>query len=306
MSAVIEATDLSKWFGEVVAVNNLQVSIGPGVTGLLGPNGAGKTTFIKLALGIYRPSRGNIRLFGEAPRNNLPLLRRIAYCPESDTFHEGATGYEFVYWLARYSGLTARAARAGSLECIEQVGMTARMHDPIGAYSRGMRQRIKIAQALVSKPDLLFLDEPLAGLDPRGREQMYSLVRAIGDEGRTVIMSSHILYEIERVTSKVVLLHNGAILADGRVRDIREMIDEHAHAVTVECGDPRELAEHFVADEATLAVNFEGRTLTIQTRDPNGFYHKLNALILAGEIEVTAFHCPDDNLQSVFHYLLEK
>jgi ABC-2 type transport system ATP-binding protein len=306
MSAVIEATDLSKWFGEVVAVNNLKVSIGPGVTGLLGPNGAGKTTFIKLALGLYRPSRGRIALFGEAPRNNLPLLRRIAYCPESDTFYEGSTGYDFVYWLARYSGLAGKAAAASTKEAIELVGMTARMNEPIGAYSRGMRQRIKIAQTLVTKPELLFLDEPLAGLDPRGREQMYSLVRHLGEEGRTVIMSSHILYEIERVTSKVVLLHNGTILADGQVRDIREMIDEHPHAVTVECSDPRGIAEQFVGDASTLTVSFEGDEVTVQTRDPNGFYQKLNAIILEGRIRVSAFRCPDDNLQSVFRYLLEK
>jgi ABC-2 type transport system ATP-binding protein len=306
MSAVIEANDLSKWFGEVVAVNNLRVSIGPGVTGLLGPNGAGKTTFIKLALGLYRPSRGKITLFGEAPRNNLPLLGRIAYCPESDTFYEGARGYDFVYWLARYSGLTAKAARKATAESIEQVGMTGRMNDPIGSYSRGMRQRIKIAQALCTNPELLFLDEPLAGLDPRGRESMYSLVRRIGEEGRTVIMSSHILYEIERVTSKVVLLHHGTILADGQVRDIRGMIDEHPHAVTVECNDCRRLAEHFVGDASTLSVHFEGQEVTVQTRDPNGFYQKLNRLILDDGIEVSAFRCPDDNLQSVFQYLLEK
>lgn len=303
---VLSADSLSKWFGEVVAVNNLRVSIGPGVTGLLGPNGAGKTTFIKLALGLYRPSRGTISLFGEAPRNNIAVLSRIGYCPESDTFFDGSTGYDFVYWLARYSGLTAKAARKASLECIELVGMTARMDDPISAYSRGMRQRVKIAQSLVTKPDLIFLDEPLAGLDPEGRELMYALIRRMGEEGRAVLMSSHILYEIERVTSKVVLLHNGTILADGQVRDIREMIDEHPHAVTVECRDARRFAELFVADGGTLTVSFESSTVTIQTRDPNGFYTKLNRLVLDDDLGVTSFKCPDDNLQAVFQYLLEK
>ncbi len=303
---VLEAASLSKWFGEVVAVNNLRVSIGAGVTGLLGPNGAGKTTFLKLALGLYRPSRGRIALFGESPRNNVKLLKRIGYCPESDTFFDGSTGYDFVYWLARYSGLTAKAARKASLESIDLVGMTSRMHDPVTAYSRGMRQRVKIAQALVTQPDLVLLDEPLAGLDPEGRELMYDLIRRMGNEGRAVIMSSHILYEIERVTSKVVLLHNGTILADGQVRDIREMIDEHPHAVTVECRDPRRLAEFFVGDAGTLTVTFEGPLVTIQTRDPNGFYAKLNRLVLEDGLAVTSFRCPDDNLQAVFRYLLEK
>lgn len=303
---VLEAANLSKWFGEVVAVNNLRVTIGTGVTGLLGPNGAGKTTFLKLALGLYRPSRGRIALFGETPRNNVKLLKRIGYCPESDTFFDGSTGYDFVYWLARYSGLTAKAARKASLESIDLVGMTSRMHDPVTAYSRGMRQRVKIAQALVTQPDLVLLDEPLAGLDPEGRELMYDLIRRMGNAGRAVIMSSHILYEIERVTSKVVLLHNGTILADGQVRDIREMIDEHPHAVTVECRDPRRLAEFFVGDAGTLTVTFEGPLVTIQTRDPNGFYAKLNRLVLEDGLVVTSFRCPDDNLQAVFRYLLEK
>lgn len=303
---VLEAVNLSKWFGEVVAVNNLRVSIGAGVTGLLGPNGAGKTTFIKLALGLYKPSRGRIALFGEPPRNNVRLLNRIGYCPESDTFFDGSTGYDFVYWLARYSGLTPKAARKASLESIELVGMTSRMHDPVTAYSRGMRQRVKIAQALVTQPDLILLDEPLAGLDPEGRELMYDLIRRMGREGRAVIMSSHILYEIERVTSKVVLLHNGAILADGQVRDIREMIDEHPHAVTVECRDPRKFAEFFVGDAGTLTVTFEGSGVTIQTRDPNGFYTKLNRLVLEEGLAINSFRCPDDNLQAVFRYLLEK
>lgn len=305
MTTAIEATELSKWFGEVVALNNLRVRIGPGVTGLLGPNGAGKTTFMKLALGLYRPSRGRITVFGETPRNNLGLFRRIGYCPESDTFHEGASGYEFVYWLTRHAGLTSKAARAATMEAIELVEMTERCRDPISTYSRGMRQRIKIAQALTTQPELLFLDEPLAGLDPRGREQMYALVRRLGDEGRTVVMSSHILYEIERVTSKVVLLHHGTILADGQVRDIREMIDEHPHAVTVECREPRRLAAYFSQDETTLSIAFAEGAVTIQTRDPGGFYQKLNRLILEDGVTVGSFRCPDDDLQSVFQYLLK-
>ncbi len=306
MSAVIEANELSKWFGEVVAVNNLKVNIGPGVTGLLGPNGAGKSTFIKLALGLYSPSRGRIAVFGEAPRNNLRLFGRIGYCPESDTFPEGLSGYRFVYGLARYSGFAGRGARAAAIDALERVGLADRMHDPVAAYSRGMRQRVKIAQALLGDPDLLFLDEPLAGLDPQGREHMYDLIRRLGDAGKTVIMSSHILYEIERVTRKVVLLHNGTILADGQVRDIRELIDEHPHAVTVRCSDPRGLAERYLADPETLSVTFDDGAVTVQTRDPNGFYRKLNDIVLERRIEVSSFHCPDDNLQAVFRYLLEK
>lgn len=306
MTAVIEADGLSKWFGEVVAVNNLKVTIGPGVTGLLGPNGAGKTTFLKLALGLYRPSRGQITIWGESPRNNLALYRRLGYCPESDTFHEGASGYEFLYWLAGYAGLRGANARRTVAEALERVGLGERGKDPITAYSRGMRQRVKIAQALLGDPDLIILDEPLAGLDPEGREHMYALVRELGEAGKTVIMSSHILYEIERVTSKVVLLYGGTILADGEVRDIRELIDEHPHAVTVHCADPRGVASRVVGDGQTLNVTFDNGTVTIQTRDPNGFYQKLNELVLEDRYGIDRFHCPDDDLQSVFRYLMEK
>ena len=156
MNPVIEARAVSKWFGEVVAVNNLEVAIDPGITGLLGPNGAGKSTFIKLALGLHAPSRGEIRVLGGAPRNNMDVLRRIGYCPEIDHFYENTTGYEFVYWLCRYWGMSGRAARNAAGEACDIVRMTGRMHDPIEEYSKGMRQRVKIAQAIACHPELLF------------------------------------------------------------------------------------------------------------------------------------------------------
>ncbi|HQH68972.1 MAG TPA: ABC transporter ATP-binding protein [Candidatus Hydrogenedentes bacterium] len=304
MSAIIEAQGLSKWFGEVVAVNNLDVSIEPGVTGLLGPNGAGKSTFIKLALGLYSPSRGTMSVFGEPPRNNLRVLRRIGYCPEFDRFPENTTGYEFVYWLNRFYGMTGAEATRRAEEACERVKMTDRMDDLIETYSRGMRQRIKIAQALAPSPELLFLDEPMAGLDPEGREEMFALIRELGENGRAVIVSSHILYEIERVTSHVVLLHNGCILARGRVHDMRELIDEHPLAVTVGCGSPRDLARHFAEDGATLSIEFEDGRVTVRTRDPNGFFEKLNRLVADKAVDVTSFACADADLQSVFQYLV--
>ena len=304
MSAVIEAKELSKWFGEVVAINNLDLVIGPGVTGLLGPNGAGKPTFIKVALGLYRPSRGAIRVLGEAPRGNLNILRRIGYCPETDKFYDNMTGFEFLYWMNRYWGMDRRSAGRAAEEACDLVRMTARMDDFIETYSRGMRQRIKLAQALATHPDLLLLDEPMAGLDPQGREEMFALIRALGEAGRTVIVSSHILYEIERVTNNVVLLHNGRILARGEVRHIRELIDEHPHAVTIECPEPRTLAGWFVGDASTLSVEFADGAVTIRTSDPNRFYQKLNGLIADGTVQVRSIRCPDDNLQSVFDYLV--
>jgi ABC-2 type transport system ATP-binding protein len=306
MDPIIEARDLSKWFGEVVAVNNLQLTIGPGITGLLGPNGAGKTTFIKLALGLYAPSRGVIRVFGETPRNNLAILTRIGYCPEADKFYDTMTGYEFVYWMNRFWGMSPAAAHKKAEESLDRVKMSDRMDDLIAEYSRGMRQRIKIAQALAPDPEMLFLDEPMAGLDPEGREELFALIRSMGDEGLSVIFSTHILYEVERVTNQVVLLHNGCVLAQGDVRQIRDLIDEHPHAVTIACTDPHQAASHFISDSAILGVEFSDGSVTIRTRDPNAFYQRLNEYIVNEGVTVTSIRCPDDNLQSVFDYLVKK
>ncbi len=303
MNPVIEARAVSKWFGEVVAVNNLEVAIDPGITGLLGPNGAGKSTFIKLALGLHAPSRGEIRVLGGAPRNNMDVLRRIGYCPEIDHFYENTTGYEFVYWLCRYWGMSGRAARNAAGEACDIVRMTGRMHDPIEEYSKGMRQRVKIAQAIACHPELLFLDEPMNGLDPQGRDEMYTLIQRLGDSGLSVVVSSHILYEIERITDNVVLLFNGALIAQGRVRDIRELIDKHPHTIGVKSTEPRGLAAEFVRDPATLGVEVKADTVTIRTTDPNGCYEKLNGLVVADRCGITGIECADDSLQSVFDYL---
>ena len=302
---IIEAVELSKWFGEVVAVNHLDLEVAQGVTGLLGPNGAGKTTLIRLILGLYEPSRGTIRVYGEAPRNNLDVLRRIGYCPELDRFFENMTGLEFVRWLCRYSGMARLEADAAACRACEIVSMSHRMDDPITTYSQGMRQRIRIAQSIAHEPDLLILDEPMSGLDPEGREDMFALIRELGESGRSVIVSSHVLYEIERVTSNIILLHGGSVLAQGTVRDIRELIDEHPHAVTIECEEPHRFAEHFAKDASTLSLDFEGTSVCVRTGDPTAFYEKLNLVVLDDSIVVTSIQCADDNLQSVFDYLVK-
>jgi ABC-2 type transport system ATP-binding protein len=305
MSIVIEAEGLSKWFGEVVAVNNVGVTIEEGVTGLLGPNGAGKSTFIKLCLGLYKPSRGTLSVFGERPRNNLDVLQRIAYCPETNSFYDSVSGFEFVYWLTRQRGLGAAAANKAAGEACERVRMADRMNDLIGTYSTGMRQRIKLAQAIACESDLMFLDEPMSGLDPKSREETYAIIRELGSEGRTVIVSSHILYEVERVTNNIVVLHNGQVLARGHVRDIRGLIDEHPHAVTVESPQVRAIAEAFVGEPSTLSVDFVGGGVTIRTSDPNHFYKKLNDMALDRDLAIESIRCPDDSLQAVFDYLVK-
>jgi ABC-2 type transport system ATP-binding protein len=302
---VVTTREASKWFGEVVAVNRLDLDIAAGVTGLLGPNGAGKTTLIRLILGLYSPSRGMVSVFGEDPRNNLGVLKRVGYCPELDRFFENMSGLAFVRWLCRYQGMGRREADRAARQACGRVGMAKRMDDRIETYSQGMRQRIRIAQAIAHDPELLILDEPMSGLDPEGREEIFRLVVGLGESGRTVIVSSHVLYEIERVTNDIVLMLGGRILAQGSVRHIRELIDEHPHTVRIQCSEPRVVARRFAADDSTLGLDVEGTSLCIRTADPAGFYKGLNDLVISDEIEVSSIDCPDDNLQSVFDYLVK-
>jgi ABC-2 type transport system ATP-binding protein len=305
MSApIIEAKSLSKWFGEVVALNNVDVEIGPGVTGLLGPNGAGKSTFMKLTLGLYQPSRGYLKVLGEAPRNNANILERIGYCPETDNFYDNTTGYEFVYHMNRHWGMTKKEADTAARHAIDLVHLTDRMDDLIDEYSKGMRQRIKIAQALASEPDLLLLDEPMNGLDPKGREEMFGLVKRLGEEGYSVIISSHILYEVERVTDNVVFIYNGALLANGRVQDIRDLLDDHPRTIKVETPDPRALAVDFFGVDSILSIEFDEKLLTMRTREPNTCFDMLNAVAINERVPITSITCTDDDLQSVFDYLV--
>ena len=306
MNTILETEGLSKWFGEVIAVNNLNISLEQGVTGLLGPNGAGKSTFLRLAIGLFKPSRGHIHLYGQPPRNNLPVMQRIGYCPENDAFYDGMSGYEFVFWLNRYYGMKRRDARAAALDALERVSMSDRMKDKVSTYSKGMRQRTKIAQAIALDPELLVLDEPMQGLDPEGREDMFKMIRELGDSGRSVLMSSHILYEIERITDNVLLLHQGSVLAHGPVRHIRDLIDEHPHAVTVVGEDVRAVADAFVTDESTTSIEFNGKQVIIRTKDPNAFYQKLNDIILDDALSIETIQCADDNLQSVFGYVVHR
>jgi ABC-2 type transport system ATP-binding protein len=306
MSTIVETAGLSKWYGQVIGVNDITLEIGSGITGLLGPNGAGKTTLLNLMVGLLKPSSGSMKVLGEPVWNNPDLNRRIGYCPEQDAFYYNMTGLQFVINMAMLDGYSRKEAENRALETIEIVDLLENKDRKIGAYSKGMRQRIKVAQSLIHDPELLFLDEPLNGMDPIGRRSSIKLVRELGKNGKSVIVSSHILYEIEAMTNSILLINNGRILAEGNVHEIRELIDEHPHNVYIRCSKPRLLASILVnyEDVASVKLGAEDDTLVIETVKPDDLYSRLPEIILENDIKVEDLHSPDDNLQAVFRYLV--
>jgi ABC-2 type transport system ATP-binding protein len=301
------ATDhLSKWYGQVIGLNDVTLTVPPGITGLLGPNGAGKSTFMKLITGQLKPSKGRIEVLGEPIWRNPALYARIGFCPEQDAFYERMTGLDWVTALVRLNGVDESAAKVLAASALERVDLSAAANKKIGAYSKGMRQRVKLAQALVHDPELLILDEPLSGMDPLARRKTIRLIREWGRAGRSVIVSSHILHEIESMTSNILLINQGRILAEGNVHQIRDLIDEHPHTVYIKADQPRALAREFLAQDDVLSLRFEDNAVVVQTATPDLFYARLTGLAAAGEFgtihEVTS---PDDNLQAVFQYLVK-
>jgi ABC-2 type transport system ATP-binding protein len=303
---VITAEHVSKWYGQVSGLNDVILKVPPGITGLLGPNGAGKSTLMKLVTGQLRPSKGVVTVLGEPIWHNPPIFSRIGFCPEQDAFYERMTGIEWVSALVSLNGVGETAAREMSARALETVGLTDVANKRIAAYSKGMRQRVKLAQAIAHDPELLILDEPLSGMDPIVRRKMIRLIKDWGRSGKSVLVSSHILHEIESMTPNIVLINQGRILAEGNVHQIRDLIDEHPHTVYVKADDTRQLARRFLADDDVLSLRFEEGAVVVQTARPDIFYTRLTELAASGELgtihEVTS---PDDNLQAVFQYLVK-
>ena len=307
MSALVHAEHVSKWYGQVNGLNDVTVSIPPGITGLLGPNGAGKSTFMKLMTGQLKPSQGTIRVLGEPIWGNPSVYDRIGFCPEQDAFYERMTGLEWVTSLVRLNGLSDAEADAAARRAIERVDLTAAMDKKIGAYSKGMRQRIKLAQSLVHDPELLILDEPLTGMDPLMRRKTIRLIKDWARAGKHIIVSSHILHEIESMTSNILLINNGRIVAEGNVHQIRGLIDTHPHTVYVRGADPRALARQFLAADDVLSLKFEPGAVVVETSRPDAFYARLTDLAATGEAgTIDEVQSPDDNLQAVFKYLVKQ
>ena len=307
-ASIVTADHVSKWYGQVIGLNDISVSVPPGITGLLGPNGAGKSTFMKLITGQLRPSKGEVKVLGEPIWRNPHLYFQIGFCPEQDAFYERMTGLEWVKALVRLNGLSDKEADDAARRALTAVDLMDAADKKIGAYSKGMRQRINMAQALVHDPQLLILDEPRSGMDPLGRRKTIRLIREWGRAGKSIIVSSHILHEIESMTSNILLINNGRILAEGDVHHIRDLIDEHPHTVYVRAEDPRRIAREFInaTDDDVRSLKFEPNAVVVETGKPDAFYARLTTMAASGEFgaieEVTS---PDDNLQAVFQYLVK-
>lgn len=303
---VIAAERLSKWYGQVIGVNDVSIDMAPGITGLLGPNGAGKSTFMKLVTGQLKPSQGQLRVLGEPIWDNPALFARVGFSPEQDCFYEHMSGRAWLTSLLRLNGLDETAAAHAATRALETVDLLEAADKRIGAYSKGMRQRVKLAQAIAHEPELLILDEPLIGMDPLARRRTIRLIRDWARQGRSVLVSSHVLHEIEAMTSTIVLIHQGRILAEGDVHHIRDLIDEHPHTVSIKAQRTRELAQAFLGLDHVSSLRFDGDRVVIQTARPDAFYTWLTAMAASGECgdihEVTS---PDDNLQAVFQYLVK-
>ena len=302
---IVQAEHLSKWYGQVSGLNDVTVSIPPGITGLLGPNGAGKSTFMKLMTGQLRPSQGTIRVMGTALWDTPSAYARVGFCPEQDAFYERMTGREWVAALATLNGFSDAEADAAARRALEIVDLTDAGEKKIGAYSKGMRQRVKLAQALVHDPELLILDEPLSGMDPLGRRRTIRLIRDWAKQGCSILVSSHILHEIESMTANILLINNGRILAEGDVHHIRDLIDGHPHSVCIRARDPRLLAREFLNHDDVISLRFEAGAVVVETSRPDEFYARLTALVAAGEGGIEELTSPDDNLQAVFKYLVK-
>ncbi len=305
MSAIVEAQGVMKWYGEVLGLNGFSAAFNEGITGLVGPNGAGKSTLFKLLIGQLRASHGTLRVLGQDPWNNVALKRKVGYCPESNQLYGWLTGQQFVETLLRLDGMAAGDARKAATESLAFVGLTAAKDRLLRGYSRGMRQRAKLAQALAHGPELLILDEPLSGADPMARVQILRAITEFAKRGGHVIMSTHVLYEVERVTSNIVLIHNGKAIASGDLHAIRALIDEHPHAVRIATTRPRDLAQALAGLDHVVSVEFpDAETLLVRTRKPDAFYKELPALVVDRGLDVRGLESPDDSLEAVFRYLV--
>jgi ABC-2 type transport system ATP-binding protein len=303
-AVTIEAVNVSRWYGNVVAVNDVSFSLGPGITGLLGPNGAGKSTILHMAAGFLRPSKGTVRVAGKPAWRDHEMYAGVGFLPEKEAVYPFLTGYQFVLLNAKLYGLSdpAEATR----RAIQAVDMEAAQERRLGGYSKGMKQRLKIAAAIVHDPQILLLDEPFNGTDPAQRLQMMDHLRRMADEGCTIVFSSHILDEVERLAPNVLVIVAGRLVASGDFRAIRRLMTDRPHTFTVQSSDNRRFAVALVADESVFGVELGDEQLTVRTSQFADFTRAAPKIARAENITIQELLPTDESLESVFSYLVKR
>jgi len=295
---------VSKSYGRIHALSDITIGLSGGVTGILGMNGAGKSTLFKLLMGKLRPSAGEVKIFGMDPWKNPTPYAHVGFVPEHEKMHDWMTALDFVSTFARLHGMTRSEADTEAKRVLNFVGLGDVMNKEIGRFSKGMRQRTKIAHALVNDPKLIVLDEPLQGCDPLARTTIMNVIRELGKLGRTVLVSSHILSEIERITEQIIILHQGKLVALGNLHAIRERLDEIPHTIRIVGEDARALAKDILTHPAVFGVSFPNDTeLLIQTYHFGKMHSELPRLIVENNHKVSIIDNPDDDLESLLHYL---
>jgi ABC-2 type transport system ATP-binding protein len=298
--------DVSKFYGEVLGVNRVNLSLPPGITSLVGPNGSGKTTLMNLMTGLVRPTQGRISVLGLTPDEPEEFFRHVGYCTQFDSFPKGVPGYDFILQSLRLRGLSAAEAHSLSVEAIERVGMGFAAGRKVAGYSKGMRQRIRLAQAIAHHPTILVLDEPLNGLDPMARAESIALFQALGREGLHVVISSHVLHEVDKISDQVVLMSYGYVVADGQIQGVRSEVKEHPMQILVRCASPNLLASRLFSQDHVVEAKLsdDGKGVLIRTRDADQFYLLLNRVVVEEGIGVEAVAPADDDVNSVYQYLI--
>lgn len=305
---VLEAIDVSRWYGQVIGIQGISCQVGPGITGLLGLNGAGKSTLFKVLAGQLKASKGQVRVLGTDLNNHVELYRRIGFCPEPDSLYEFMTGREMLEYLLRLQGFSGKESRDRAQQALARCHLVDAADRKVAGYSKGMRQKIKLAQAMAHDPDILFLDEPFNGMDPPSRLQTMDLIRELGQEGKAVLLSSHVLNEVEEMTSDILLIKNGRIRAQGHVSEIRDAIEWNPLKVRIDCDGARALAAALVEVEEVTGVQFErDGSLVVETVLARRFFHRLPGIAMRGgdQWTIRGYVTLDDDLKSLFAYLVE-
>jgi ABC-2 type transport system ATP-binding protein len=298
--------EVSRFYGEVLGVNRVNLAIPPGITSLVGPNGSGKTTLMNLMTGLIRPTRGEIRVLGVPSDDPQELCRIVGYCAQFDNFPRGLTGYQFVYSFLRVRGMSDTECDERTAAALQTVNMTEAAQRPVGAYSKGMRQRVKLAQAIAHDPQVIVLDEPLNGLDPMARAETIALFQEWGGKGRHVIVSSHILHEVDRISDQVILLSHGYVVAEGEIQGVRSEVKDQPMQILIRCDHPNALAARLFQQEQIVEAKIhpDGKGILLRTADADGFYLLLNRVVLETGLQVESVAPADDDVNSVYQYLI--